>query len=269
MRDDAAQEPVVLAVAGHLGDHLAVEQPEVADVAGDLDRGQLVEHPVEAVGRRPLERGVLPAAPLREDDVDAVLPDARCSSRLTRGGSWRSVSMTIDGVRVEAGVQARGDGDLVTEVAGEAEHGDPVVGLAQLQQPVQRPVAAAVVDVDELEVEVGALEGGLDQRVVEHLEVGLLVVDRQHVGDPPSRLLLARLHGTETVLGRAEYPPAVGCAVPGRGLGGSAGGQVRRHPPRGPPATAGTAGGRGVARRRPDRLPDRLRLRPRVADRQP
>ena len=51
------------------------------------------------------------------------------------------------------------------------------------QQQVERGVAAAVVDVDELEVEVGALVRRRDQRVVERADAGGLVVHRQHVGE--------------------------------------------------------------------------------------
>ena len=64
--------------------------------------------------------------------------------------------------RPGGGVEPGGHRDLVPEVAGQRDHRHPLVGLAQLEEQVERAVAAAVVDVDELEVEVGTLVRGGD-----------------------------------------------------------------------------------------------------------
>jgi len=182
VRDDAAQEPVVLAIPDHLGDHLAVQEPEVADVARDLDGRQPRQQPVERVGRAALERRVPPGTALGEGDARSRLP---CVDQL-EADLGRVLEVGVhdhDGVAGRSGVEPGGHRDLVTEVPGQRDHGDAVVVAAQPEQHIEGRVAAAVVDVDELEVQVGPFGGRRDQGVVEDVEDVLLVVHRQHVGD--------------------------------------------------------------------------------------
>ena len=55
-------------------------------------------------------------------------------------------------------LQAGGDGHLVAEIARQGQDPHPRIGLLEVPQEVQRGVAAAVVDIDDLEVEIG--DGG-------------------------------------------------------------------------------------------------------------
>ena len=143
------------------------------------------QHPVEDVRRALLERRVAPRAALGVGHVGPRLPGLdQLQAHL---GRVLEVGVH-DHHRVAPGrgVEAGGHRDLVAEVAGQRDHRDPLVGLAELEQQVERLVAAAVVDVDELEVEVGPLVGRGHERLVEREDAGGLVVDRQHVGDQSS-----------------------------------------------------------------------------------
>jgi hypothetical protein len=71
----------------------------------------------------------------------------------------------------------------VTEVAREVDDPDPPVVLGEILQDRQGAVAGAVVDIHQLEVEVGAFAERRGQLGVERLDAVFLVVDREDVRD--------------------------------------------------------------------------------------
>jgi hypothetical protein len=116
------------------------------------------------------------------DDIDAAFPDLDQLDADRR--RILQVGVHHDhGIRLCGGIEARGDRDLVAAVARQAQDGDPRISGAQAEQAIQRGVLAAVVDVDELEVEVGAARGRRDQCLMEDRDVRCFFEDRQYVGD--------------------------------------------------------------------------------------
>ena len=73
---------------------------------------------------------------------------------MTSGGSLEVGVDEDDGIAGRA-FHAGGHGDLMAEIAGEHEDPHARIGVLEFPQEVQRGVAAAVVDIDELEVEIG------------------------------------------------------------------------------------------------------------------
>src|SRR5690606_37229987 len=130
--------------------------------------------------REPLEGPVLAGATLRVNDVPAVLP---LPDEL-QADLGRVLQIRVhDDDRVPEGVvDAGGDGDLVPEVAGQVDDRDAVVAPGQLDEAVERAVRAAVVDEDELDVDVDRGDSRTDP-LVEQIDVAFLAVDRQDVRD--------------------------------------------------------------------------------------
>ena len=70
-------------------------------------------------------------------------------------GRILEVGVHNDGGIAGRALQAGGNGDLMAEIAGEREYAHARIGAVELPQDVQRGIAAAVVYVDALEVQIG------------------------------------------------------------------------------------------------------------------
>lgn len=131
----------------------AAEQPEIAD----LRLQPLVDRPthqrVEECRGHSLEHAFAIAAdPLGGDDVVALSVEG--DHLREQFGRILEVGIHDDDRVARGEVEARGDRRLVAEVPAEAEHLHPRVELGRRGEDRSRLVAAAVVDVEDLELAV-------------------------------------------------------------------------------------------------------------------
>ena len=136
--------------------HFAVHEPEVAGISRNGDVGEPVEESVEGAGRPALEPRLAVAFGAQAvGDVGAPAPTLQhLDDDLGRVLEVGVDDDDDDGIAGSA-LQAGGHGDLMAEIAGQGEDPHARIGALQLAQEIQRDIAAAVVDIDELEVEIG------------------------------------------------------------------------------------------------------------------
>ena len=139
---------------------MRVHEPEVAGIERNGDVGEPIEDSIEGAGRPALEPRLAVAFGAQAvSDVGAPAP----AFQHLGDDLGRVLEVGVDegdGITGRA-FHAAGHGDLMAEIARQGEHPPPRIGALQLAQEVQRRVAAAVVDIDELEVELGdGFQGG-------------------------------------------------------------------------------------------------------------
>ncbi|CCC97173.1 protein of unknown function [Azospirillum baldaniorum] len=211
--EDALHEARAFGHAVDDVDHPAVHQPEVADLARQLDLRQVVEDPVEGAGERPVLQALPhPRVAHGDDHVVALAPFGEELRQQLR----RVLQVGVHRHHGVAGgvAQAGRQGQFLAEVARQVDHLDPRVGVVDVQQAVERVVAAAVVDADHLPLGVQPVEHG-HQPLEQRRDVGAFVVEGDHHRQaPPLRAGGARrLRGGSGVTGDGG-----GC---GGGVGGS------------------------------------------------
>ncbi|ERJ33212.1 hypothetical protein L810_4649 [Burkholderia sp. AU4i] len=133
-------------------DDLAVHQPEIADVLGHLDFGEAVVHAVVERGGHALHQRIAHAVgALRGDDLGTGEP--AFDHRGDQGGRILQVGIDQDHGGAGGFVDAGGERGFLAEAPGEIDDAHARVAGRDVDQPVQRVVAAAVVDADDLETD--------------------------------------------------------------------------------------------------------------------
>jgi hypothetical protein len=210
--EHAAHEAVLLRHLAQGVEHLAVDQTEVSNVSRDADRGHAGEHPIEQMGGDALEPAFACARQTaRIDDVVALLPfgdhlfdDFR---RVLQVGIHDDDRCALR--RVHAG----GDGDLVAEIARQADIAEARVALGERLQHDGAGIAAPVVDQDRLRRPAKPGEQQVEP-AQQHRQHGFLVED----GDDDAvddRLGIGRhLRGSAPLNGRKSRTPVVKGALP-------------------------------------------------------
>ncbi len=159
----AAQEARALGHRQQRVQRAAVEQAEVAGVGLEVDLGELVEQLVEPRGGGELEGGLaLALLAHRVDDVGALAP---LGDHL--GDQLRRVLQVGVDHRDDVAdrvLEAGGERGLVAEVAREVHDAHARVGRGDAVEQLGRAVGAAVVDEDQLELEVGDRGAGARAR---------------------------------------------------------------------------------------------------------
>ena len=150
---EPTHEPVALRHRSQRLDYATVHQPEVAGVERDARLGEAIEQPVERVRRRELEwRLTVARHALAIRDVVALAPPLHH----LRNDIGRILQIRVDEHhRIASRVlEPRGHGNLVAEVARQAHDANMRIRLLELLENARGAIAASVVDVDDLVVEV-------------------------------------------------------------------------------------------------------------------
>ena len=171
----AAYEAITFGHGEEGVDHPAVHQPEVAGVERNGDVREAIHESIEGAGRPTFERSLAAASDAHAvGDIGAVVPEIEhVGDNL---GRILQIGVDHDDSVPRGMLQACGNGDLVAKVARQDEHPYAHISLPDLAQKFQRGVAAAVVDVDDLEVEFGDCVNGPDETTV-HLANDLFLVE--------------------------------------------------------------------------------------------
>ena len=220
-RHHAADETVAFRHGEKGVDHPAVQQPEITGVERNGDVGDAVEEAVE----RPGPPGLEPRLPLAHgaNAVGDVRPSTPAVEHFEDDlGRILQVRVGEDDGVAPGGLQAGGVGDLLTEVAGQGEDPHALVGALEFPQDVQRGVVAAVVDVNDLEVEFRNLLEGGDEAAV-HLGDDRRFVETGHdhgqfaPAAPPGLDVRVALRCRHRLLARAFRPAARMVSIPRSG----------------------------------------------------
>ena len=193
-------------------DGARAHEAEVADVHRDVHVRPALEEPVEEVRRPELERAL--AFPFRALRVDDLVPLVDLLQHLGEElGRVLQVRIHHGDDPAAGGVDARGEGHLVAEVAREAESPQARVLAGEGRHLLEGCIRAAVVHVHDLP---GAARGGEDARepLVQLVEVVRLVEDGKGDGD------LGAVHDV--------LPGAAGEGAGGGGAAGWVAAEVRR-----------------------------------------
>ena len=171
----AAQEAVAFLQGEERVHHLAVHQPEIAGVERDGDVRDAGHEPVECLGCPTFEGGLtLAFGPHAVGDVGAPAP----AFQHLGDDLGRVLQVGVDeGDGIAGGFgQTAVMATCLSEIARQGDDPHARIGPLESSQKVQCGIAAAVVDVDELEVECGDVFEGGDKTAVRLGDDRFLVV---------------------------------------------------------------------------------------------
>jgi hypothetical protein len=175
--EHAAHETVALRHGEETIERLAVDEPKIADIARDFDVAELGEQAVEEIGGDALEAALaLARQPLGVDDLVALFP---LGDHVEDDfGRVLQVGVHDDDRAAHGVLHARGDRDLVAEIARQLDEAITLVGAGLGFEDNRPGVAGPIIDEDHLGGRVERVEQRI-QPPQQNRQNGFLVVDRQ------------------------------------------------------------------------------------------